>query len=176
MFLDVSSATCVDDVTFTNNSASQGGAVFLFLSNMIVAGSLCATSNTAGLQAGFAEVFFSLLEFSEGSDVNSNGNTPDTVVLIPPALLSGNTVRCGTGPSWAFGITQDVFASFDITGQMCACNDEFVNSNLTTQSCDSCGGRGFDTERCACVSVTFKVVWQAPMYNARRLPVCAARG
>jgi hypothetical protein len=167
-----SSATFVDDITFTDNSAAQGGAMYVFLSSVFVAGSLCATSNTADRQAGLAGVFQSLLEFSEGSDVNSNGNTPDTVVLIPPAFQPDNTVRCGTGPSWASGIMQDVFASFNITGQMCACNDEFVTSNLTMQSCDSCGGRGFDTERCACVSVTFKVGWLASHHVQRPASAC----
>jgi hypothetical protein len=126
----------------SNTDSAYGGGASLFAgARLTVLGPLCAQNN-GGVSAGFLWAGTGgKVTFNEPETANIAGNFPNDI-----GLDLGGSVFCGNSTtSWN---TQGLY---NVTGQVCACNDAFINTTETPllASCDSCGF-GWHADACSC--------------------------
>lgn len=128
-------------LSISGNAAElAGGAFGVFGGRLNISGAVCATNNTAGQTGSFADVRGSSLNVESGAVVNVGDNTPANSTLNVDAY---GEVRCGADSSpWA---SDKVYS---VQGPLCACSAAFEAGTSTT--CDSCGSRGWDADKCDC--------------------------
>jgi len=133
--------------TFRANTATNGGGALLVAgtnATITFKGAICAQGNSAPF-GNFAYLGRTnlpggvlILDGPSGSALTNGGTGGGDIYMRP-----GTQLRCGSGsPSWT-DATQ-----YQLTGDMCACNAEFVAGNSTT--CNRCGALGWVPARCAC--------------------------
>lgn len=126
---------------FRSNTATAGSAAGGMTleagSSLNIDAPLCAQNNS-GQEAGFWYASSGgTVRFSQPETANVAGNSPSDMVLL------GGNVFCGDSTtSWRR------LGSYNVTGNVCACNDAFSNSSRIS-SCNSCT-LGWSAEACSC--------------------------
>lgn len=102
---------------------------------------------------------------ADNASVQVDGDGPDVYInatgTLQGSVSAAGELYCGSDPSttsWQPG-------SYSITGDLCACTQQFESEGDST-ACDSCGGSGWDGELCTC-EVRGKGPGNAPMHLRR---------
>lgn len=141
----------IDGISFARNTAGSGryssSCMDVFSSKVQVTGRFCAYTNTAAPNEGGACI--GLTTSDAVLHFNINANMADN---LPASIYVDSRVGVNDGPNVTCGTTNNRWpaGSYNITGKVCACNEDFVSG--TSNTCDSCGILGWDAEQCACVS------------------------
>jgi hypothetical protein len=148
--VDITDITCIGNTAGSATEISTA-CMDVYSSQVQVNGRFCAYNNTSEAGSSQASVSAASINVYNGDSVLQFNNTLDGSNMannlpVSVALQDDNQITCGSNisRSWQVG-------SYNITGQVCACDGEFVDGNSTT--CDTCGEGGWDTSHCACVSI-----------------------
>lgn len=124
-------------VTFSGNTASSGSLFNLVDSILNVNGPVCAQNNS----------------FPAGSFINLGGNS----ILNLLATLNvdaGDISVSSSARVYCNDFSWVANKHYNVTGEVCQCNEAFIEGKATT--CNSCSALGWDYATCACAVVSGK--------------------